>query len=147
MTIRQATVADVPALVGLGMRFIAETTYADKIGSDPAKIADLAHACLAAPNADIFVADTGAELVGCIALHVFAHPMSGELTAAEMVWWVVPEARGVGVRLYRRAEQWAKEAGAVFLQMIAPVAHANVGHFYEMIGFTPVETMYQRRLT
>lgn len=144
--IRLATLADVPALVAMGQRFLASTDYGAHVAASPAHLEDLAKALLATDQGVIFVAEIGGAVVGFLALHAFPHPMSGELTANELVWWVNPEARGVGVALLRRGEAWAKAIGATCLQMVAPQAATDVRAFYERAGFVPVETMYSRRI-
>lgn len=144
--VRLATLADVPDLVRLGQRFLAETSYGAHLATSPANLEELARALLATDQAAIFVAERGGEVVGCLALHVFPHPMSGEPTANELVWWVNPEARGLGLLLLQRGEAWAKTMGATTLQMVAPEAAPEVATFYRRVGFTPVETMYQRRI-
>ena len=45
-----------------------------------------------------------------IGLLLFENPITGEPTVSELFWWVEPEARGSGVRLLKRAEQWAVAA-------------------------------------
>lgn len=144
--IRLATLADVPALVTMGQRFLEATDYGAHLATSPAHLEELARALLATDQAAIFVAEVGGVVVGCLALHVFPHPMSGEQTANELVWWVNPEARGVGLLLLRRGEQWAKAMGAQTLQMVAPQAATDVQAFYQRAGFVPVETMYARRI-
>ena len=144
--IRLATVEDVPALVAMGQRFLAETPYGGHLAASPDHLAELARALLETDRGVIFVADVHGAVVGFLALHAFPHPMSGALTANELVWWVNPEARGVGVALLRRGEAWAKAIGATCLQMVAPAQATDVQAFYERAGFVPVETMYSRRI-
>lgn len=144
--IRLATVEDVPVLVHLGMRFLKETPYHVHLAASPTHLEELAQAIIASDDGAIFVAERAGTVVGCLALHVFAHPMSGERTANELVWWVNPESRGVGALLLTRGEAWAKAMGATCLQMVAPQTAPKVAAFYEHLGFTPVETMFQRRI-
>lgn len=144
--IRLATTDDVPALVTLGVRFLHETPYHMHLAVSPTHLEEVARALLASTDAVIFVAERHGEVVGCLALHVFLHPMSGERTANELVWWVNPEARGVGVLLLRRGEEWAKAMQATRMQMVAPTAAPEVARFYTHAGFAPVETMFERRI-
>ena len=128
MTIRPATEADVPQIVAMSVHFL-DTLYAGAlVGS--------------APHLAAFVqAD---RVIGMAVVHVYEHPMSGELVASELAWWVEPERRRAGVRLLRAIEQWARDQGAAVMQMIAPTP--RVGAFYTAIGYAPVETLFQRRL-
>ena len=145
--IRRATVEDIPRLVEMGQRFIAETKYRDLLVGDPERIYAIIIDLLSAPRGLVLVSEKDGALTGMIGLLVYNHPFSGLLTACEIVWWVEPEARSGrdGIRLLRAAEAWALEHGATHAQMVAPNAH--VGAFYERLGYTEVETSYQRKLT
>lgn len=129
----------------MGLRFIDETSYAGKIGKDRETIRDLLTRLMSSAHAMLAVScGHDGTLNGMIGAFVFYHPISGEKVAGEMFWWMEPEARGQGVRLYRYMEQWAKAMGAVKLQMVAPTA--KVGDFYRRLGFYEVETTFQRDL-
>ena len=142
--IRRATEEDTGRLVEMGRRFVAETAYRDLIAVQPEKLAGVITTMLANPEAVVLVSGLDATLTGMIALLVYDHPYSGERMAFEAVWWVEPEARGDGVRLLRAAEQWARERGAIAMQMVAP--NERVGNLYARLGYAPVETSYQRSL-
>jgi hypothetical protein len=45
-------------------------------------------------------------------------PLSGRLTAVEMFWYVHPEFRGNGLKLYLKFKQWAKENNCKRLAMV-----------------------------
>lgn len=146
MTVRPATVHDVPVIVEMAEQFVRETSYAGHIALSVDRIAALAEGLIADTDGVVFVAeDRAGTVVGMIALKVFDHPMSGQRTASEFVWWVDPHHRGrAGVRLLRVAEAWARARGAQVLQMVAP--NARVGEFYTAIGYVPIETSYARVL-
>jgi GNAT superfamily N-acetyltransferase len=71
--------------------------------------------------------------------------MTGRLYASELFLWVEPEHRGSGVRLIRRGEQWARDQGAEFMHLVSPSRAVNA--LYERLGYTQVETEFQRPLT
>lgn len=144
--IRPATEADIPRLVAMGERFISETAYRDRITNSPDAMWTLAERLLGGgEDATILVAERDGAVIGMIGLVAFAHHISGERFVGEVCWWVDPEARGsAGVRLLKAAEQWARERGAVALQMIAPTEH--VAGIYQALGYTPVETTFQKGL-
>lgn len=134
--------ADLPTLVAMARRFLG-SVYAGKLPDNPAQLETFGRGLLTNPASTVWVAEDETP-IGLIAMLLYTHPMSGELTATEVVWWVNPERRGVGVRLFKRAEAWARAQGAVLLQMIAPTE--AVARFYERCGFDRIETTYHRRL-
>ena len=144
MTIRPATLADVPALVAMGERFRADSPYRDLCAENADAMAATCTRLITGPDSIMLVAEHAAGLVGMIGLILFAHHFSGARTAGELVWWVDPGARGTGLRLLRQGERWAAEAGATQMQMIAP--DARVGRLYEHQGYAPVELTYQKAL-
>lgn len=142
--IREATLDDVDAVVAMSLRFISETPYGAAITGDPVRLLAFAERLIENQDGALFVADQAGELAGMIALWAFTHPYSGERIASELVWWVNPDQRGsLGVRLLKRAEQWAQAQGAAALQMIAP--NERVEAFYVACGYDRVEASYQRR--
>jgi GNAT superfamily N-acetyltransferase len=141
--IREATEADVPAIVAMAERFVSSTSYHGFMVLDPLKVAGLTARLIADPDGVCFVAEREGRPLGMLALHVFDHPMSTDRIASELVWWGEPDARGSGMRLLRAAERWATAHGATVLQMVAPTA--AVGDLYRRLGFAPVEISYQKR--
>lgn len=141
-TIRAATHDDVDAMVAMGRQFLA-TEYPGRLMDNPEQLARLTHQLIDGDSSVVLVAEREA-VIGMIACVAYAHPMSGELTAAEMFWWVDPAHRGCGLRLFRAAERWAREQGAQMFQMIAP--SPEVERLYQRLGFTKIETIYHRSL-
>lgn len=145
MTIREATAADVPAIVAMGCQFLRETAYGLHVQENPSQMAILVESLIDGAGA-VFVAERDGGYIGMLGLVAFSHPMSGEPFASEMFWWVDPAARrsGAGARLFARGEQWARdERGVAVLQMIAPTP--DVEGIYESRGYTRVEVAYQKR--
>jgi len=143
MTVRSATRDDLSVMVEMGSRFL-ESVYRGRLATNTAAMLALGEQLLTDPNGLMLVAERDAAIIGMLGALVYAHPMSGEQTAAELFWWVDPEKRGGGLVLLRTLEQWARDHGAVVLQMIAP--DDGVARLYERIGFERLETTYQRRL-
>lgn len=142
--IREATIDDVPSLVEMGKRFISETNYNRQIATNPTALADLMMRLIHATAGVIFVSEMNGKAVGMIGAHVYMHPMSWECCGAETFWWVEPEARGKGsgIRLLKKAEQWADEKGAVRMQMVAPTEKA--ARVYTALGYVKLEEQYQK---
>lgn len=145
MIIRQATAADIPALLELAAHFRERTTYQKFVAWRPEQIARLIPRVL--DVGVILLAEDGDQALGMLALAVLEHPYTGELVADELVWWVEPHARNrsIGPRLLRGGEAWARAKGATILSMVAPVG-SSVGAYYERLGYTPVETRHHKVL-
>lgn len=144
MTIRRAEPRDVPGIVAMGLRFAAESDYGSKLPVVPDAIARTVARVATSDEGLLLVSESAESLTGMIALMTFDHPFSGVRVASELVWWVEPEARGDGLRLLKRAETWARETGAALMQMTAP--NERVGRLYERVGYSKLETSYQRSL-
>jgi RimJ/RimL family protein N-acetyltransferase len=144
MTIRPATLADVPRLVAMGRQQMA-ATYGETFADNPAQLEALATQLVTSSTSVVFVAEGDECLVGMIGLIRYAHHLTGACTVGEVMWWLDPAARGSGLALLKRAERWALETGATAIQMMAP--DARVGRLYERRGYRLVETTYQRPVT
>lgn len=126
----------------MGTRFRRETDYRNHLTENPLMMARLATQLIQVGV--LLVSERAGELVGMIGLALFDHFLSAERIAGEVFWWVEPEQRGEGVKLLRAAEQHAKAAGAIRLQMIAP--DDRVGGLYLRLGYGFVESAYQKTL-
>ncbi len=143
--IRKANEGDVRSIVRMGRNFIGTTGYQHHIVANDVQMEVLVRHLIDADNTTLFVADNGDGPIGMIGCTLFNHPVSGELTASEVFWWVEPNYRGIGVDLYNKFHEWAKRHDAVKIQMGAP-ANTRVGKFYERLGFVEVETLYQKEV-
>lgn len=140
--IRPATSDDIPRIVEMGAEFIETTFPAAMTFNEPA-IAALTQQLIDKPDGAVFVAERDGRVTGMIALIVMRQPMTDELLAVELVWWV--EQRGHdGMRLLTAAEAWGRMQGATKLQMIAPSERTCA--LYERLKFQKVETAYIRPL-
>jgi GNAT superfamily N-acetyltransferase len=142
--IRDATPFDTPRLVEMGARFLTETEYRGRVAVNPAQMTATVNMLGDSDVGHVFVLELEGLVVGMIGLLLFPHPISGDLTVSELFWWVEPEHRGRGIRLLKRAEQWARDHGAVKMHMIAP--SDDVGQMYLRLGYEMLETNYQRVL-
>mgnify|MGYP003145882276 CR=1 FL=1 len=135
---------DVPALVEMGRQFAQTEMYRDVLRENPEQITVVMENIIEHEGGAILVLEQGDALIGMIGMLCTVHFLSGELCAGEVFWWVTPGYRGDGVRLLKAAESWAMVRGAKTLQMIAPTE--RVGQFYDRMGFTRIETGYQKAL-
>lgn len=141
---RMATEADVPALVAMGERFIAESEYRAHIGANAAQMSRVLTGLVTSADGCVLVTGPTGAPTGMIGLVLLNHPYSDERIASELFWWVEPERRGDGLRLLRAAEDWARSHGATRMQMVAP--NDRVSRLYERLGYSRVEVAYQRSL-
>jgi len=140
--IRLACAADVPRLVELGLRFRRESEYNAHLSENAEKMAELATQL--AERECLVVSERGGRLVGMLGYVIFSHFLSGETVSGEVFWYVEPEFRGEGLKLLRAAEERSKQAGARWMQMIAP--NERVAAVYERLSYKYVESAYQRAL-
>lgn len=147
MILRLATGEDRDAVVELAMHFYRSTPYASLLTVDREFL--IAQFIAAMEHGVVLVAETEhpPELVGFLVLIAAIHALSGDRFAEEIGWWVEPAHRygTLGPQLLRRAEEWARANGCVFLKMIAPEG-SDVGRFYEQQGYRAIETAYFKRV-
>lgn len=139
--LRVAVLADVPALVALGVRFLADSPYGAMIATNPDQIAALMTGLITEADGVVFVTATDGALDGMIGLAVHPDLLSGEKISSEFFWWSHGRS---GLRLLRAGEQWALDHGAVRIHMIAPTD--QVAKIYAARGYDRAETIWQRRL-
>ncbi len=119
--IRPAVTGDLPAVLDLAERLCAESAFQRGTVLDRGQAALVAETLLASPLSTLLVADVNGSLVGMLGLAAYPHLLSGALRAGEVCWWVNPEARdGVGMRLLRAGEAWARAIGVTVCELIAP---------------------------
>lgn len=92
--------------------------------------------------------DDAGFVQGFLALALVPNLFSGEVWAEEVAWFVHPDRRGgpIARALWRRAEEWARQAQAVAIKMVAPADEPAVGRLYRLQGYVAVETTYRKRL-
>ncbi len=142
ITVRRATMADIPAIVRMGCLFLASSAYRDVLRENPAQMAAFAEVLIGREDGYLAVMDEDTKAVGMIGFLAVPHFFSGDVIATEVIWWLDPDARGAGRLLLDAAEGWAHEIGAVAIQMIAP--DPRVGRLYERRGYRFVESAWQK---
>lgn len=144
--IMEATPADIPIIVAKALDFNASTPYRALIVFEPARLADVAAQLIESELGVVFLASRDGVVIGMLGAAIQVHPLSGERIASEIVWWVDADARGgrAAIRLLARFEQWAAMHEATLSQMVAPDERTE--RFYLKLGFTKVETLFQRKV-
>ena len=155
MTIRFATLADVPALVQLGKHMHAITRFR-RLDYDETRVAQSLTAALAQGNARYvgFVSvDSQRQVVGGLLAVLEKHIFSQQLTASIMHYDVLPEKRmgGYGVRLLKAFEQWCNNRkvaeinfGINSMEELGELT--RLGNFAVRMGYSQVGGNYVRIL-
>lgn len=143
--IRPATLSDIPDIIRMGTEFMQTVEPYTIWTPQPAVLAETARTLITTPQQIILLAEMSGQVVGMLGAAIYRHPLSGEPTATEIMWWVSPAWRGgVGVRLFHAFEQWAGENGAVVVQMGAP--SSTVERLYQRRGYTRMDVGYYKYL-
>lgn len=145
MQIRSAKIEDTREIVELGSRSLCEGPYKDEV-DNPEQSAQTCLSVIKSDNGKVIVAEDEGVLVGLLGFMIYPHYFTGQKTAIELMWYVVPEHRRsmTGVCLVRAAMREAKALGAVKMQMTAPTL--EVAKAYEALGFKALEMSYQKVL-
>ena len=144
--IREAVLEDIDRLIELGMSFWAGSEYGGIITVSPKALRQTLEQTIESPDSVWLVAEKDGQLIGMIGLACTAHPFSGERVALELAWWVEPEHRsgGVGIKLLKCSEEWAKRQSAIALMMVAP--NEEIERLYVKLGYGLVERTFQKNL-
>lgn len=142
LTVRQATLEDIPRLVELGRQFRDESTYSAFLADNPAKMAELGKSLLS--KGGLLCGEHDGEIVAMLGFIIHDHFIDGERLAGEVFWYVLPEHRGEGLKLVDEAKRRAKLAGAKALDMIAPTK--RVARLYDHLGYEFVESSHRIKL-
>lgn len=141
MIIRAASIYDVPCLVEMGLRFRA-SVYADVVPENATQMRDTAWQLIIDDNSEIFVTEgRGGELTSMIGIQLYTHPISGERIAGEAFWW--SDVPGHGIRVFHYAKEWARKSGALRMQMVQPMADAQLGDVYHRMGARCIEAAWE----
>ena len=146
--IRPATHDDLPAILAMGARFYATTSYAGVTPYCEESIGNLVGGLI---ETGIFlVAERGGELVGMVGLAVAPFLFNNAINGAyEVVWWVNPEQRGsvLGMHLLRAIEPAAKAKGCRLIQMVRMAnSPPQADALYMRQGYAHTETSFTKVL-
>lgn len=142
--IRSANSDDIPRLVELGVRFMRESRYGEHYSPDPGSMGVFVEGLIVSPHGLLLVQEDDTGVVGMIGALIMAHPYSGETVMSELFWYVIPRARGGGVRLLLAAEREARAAGATKSLFVSP--NETVSALYERLGYRPIEQQFIKAL-
>lgn len=146
MTLRQATIGDLPRLSQCGEEFSASSRVLSNF--DMKRFRETWTALLSGDSAVIFLLCEGDEILGTIGGMAHRDLISDEMIAQEFFWYVLKGSRGAGIRLFRAFESWAKERGCNRLRMgyLVDSMPEKVAGFYERMGLDREEVIYSKGL-
>lgn len=146
MHVRNATLADVPAIVRMGEKFYSTTDYTKFAEFCPESVASLA-TMLIEQGVCLVVGD---DPIGMVGLYVGEFPMNRSKRAAyEVMWWVEPDAQGQGAgkSLLQAVEPACREAGCHAIQMLhLSTSPPQAAALYERMGYPHTESTYTKVL-
>ena len=118
ITVRAATHNDVETIVELGNQFWNEHYYSQYGDYSPSRTRMMLHGMVEGPMSVIIVAEDGDSIVGYIAFIVAQIPWGNVSSAAESLWWVLPEyrGRGIGKDLFDAGLEWAEIMGCDLIE-------------------------------
>lgn len=138
MTIRHATIEDIPALLVLGAHMHAESPRFSQLTFSADKLTETLHAVLESPLGLLDVAEADGQIVGVAMGMAFQHWCSTDNVATDLAVFVEPSHRGgaLSVRLVKHFIEWLHSTGAA--QKIAGVSTGihteQTARLYERLG-------------
>lgn len=148
MQIRNATQADIPAIVRMSGDFYPTTSYPGFAAMDVPSVEAVAQLCIA--SGVMLVAEHDGEVVGMVGLVLSPFLFNAAKTLAyEIVWWVDESARttGAGRALLAAVEPACRAKGADAVVMIHMAnSPPQAALLYERMGFEHTESSYTKRL-
>lgn len=140
--IREATADDMGALIAMARSFDATSQYGEWDGFNGTAVQGMLEAMLADDDSAIFVTD---DLSAAIGFTVAPSLKSNAQMRIERFWWCDPAKRGNGMRLYHKADAWARERGAEIHSLVSPAKDLDVAALYRRLGYVPVETVWVKQ--
>lgn len=145
--VREATLTDIPAMIDMGEKFFNSGKWPSSMKFNSQYLYKWALEALNNEDVLMLVSDDRTAMCGAIA---HTNYFTGSLLVGELFWWVEPTERskGLGMSMFSRIEEWAKEIGAEAVSMAAldkddlPL----VDSIYRAKGYTRSEIAYVKGL-
>jgi len=147
MIIRDAEEADIPFIVGEGIKFLEHHPMNLQEGVDKEYLLSLA--TLLIKEHIVLIAEEGDSKMGMIAGLVTPHIYNPKhLGVQELFWWVLPEYRTskAGLKLFKVFEERAIELNASFIAMVSTIYTPTLDKVYKRYNYRPVESSYFKEL-
>lgn len=145
--IRHAVPSDMPELLRMGRAFHAVTGVADLIPLDEPTLERTFQQLMDAELGALLVVEGEGGLIGATGALLHPHYWNADhITGQELFWWIDPEHRGCGGKLFDALEGWVREQGASSFTMIAldALEADRVSLIYRRRGYRPAERCFVR---
>lgn len=145
MTLRQLTANEIPLMYEGGKTFLEEAKFPAPFNPDAFRrqCAELLEWKLG----EVWAAFEGETILGAIGFAYSKCPFTGDATALEQFWFVIPAYRksSVGLQLWEKFEERARDKGAKRIAMVH-LASLDLQGLYEARGYKLVEQTFWRML-
>jgi GNAT superfamily N-acetyltransferase len=142
LSVRRATVEDVPEMVSIGAAILRGEMAAHAVVSDPNKMTDYVAKFVGPDNAVAFVFEQDGAILGFILAFVAESELGHETVGKKCSWLM--KHKGHGAALMRAAEAWAASKGAA--KWYATLPDPMPRPVMKKLGYKPIETVYEKVL-
>lgn len=140
--IRQATGADVPAMVRMAGDFIAASGTGLPFDAEYVESSLRIH--LGTGGRFTVVLDVDGEARGMLCAMASRSTLAPVAVATELVFWIDPECRGrAAMEMIQAYSDWAQAAGCMSAAMVS-LPGRSLERLYSMAGFAPAETTHSK---
>lgn len=145
-----ADISNLEELVEMSIKFHQSSTYSH-LKYDKQKLRDTLITLINDKQSSLVLTtlDTEGKPVGMLIFKVQSLPFSYETVAAEIAWWMEPEARNSrqSLEMFKAGEYWARKVGANYIQYSSlSSSDENVDKFYLRQGYTMTEKAFLKEL-
>lgn len=149
MLIRNFTIEDVPAMIELGKRMQAESSF-EGLNYDQEKLTDMGYVYIANPQVYFAkVAEKDGVIYAMYVGYISEYYFSKDLAGFDQLLFVAPEKRGgiAAMRLIKEFEEWAYANGA---KEVRPACSTGVEsektrQLYEALGYETIGYTFRKR--
>lgn len=145
MTIRAATLDDVPVMVELGRRMHEESSYRTMTYSAE-RVAETAK--LLVEHGFALVAEKNGEVIGGMMGDVITPWYTTERMGTDYALYIAPEHRNglLALKLVKRFEEWCVSMGATRIRPGVSTGSISAGKIYRALGYQPVGECFMKEM-
>lgn len=146
MAIRQAKLQDIPDLEELAQMFYGASGLSGDFHMD--KFISFWEGQIQTGNGVILIDESYLDITGAIGGLIYPDLYTGEMLAIEFFWFVHPEKRGEGMKLYYAFEEWvrSKEVKQIRMAYLIESMPEKLKSLYERLGYRQIEVHYAKEI-